>query len=319
MGILDDAIREHLELKRQHGAGSDDLDRLEKEAFGPPTRPGDPDFVDQEAGTTNGGDGAIVAPGETPQSGAEPSSGSTSEWLAGEDATTVLPQRESRTPEPSTEPAGAEHRQLGDNADHPVPEGAGAEVASAAPEEPAGQEPPATAEPPPLTEPLPPAEPPSTAEPPEDSAASPPEPPESSIFDADDIDFGDLDLELEEDDDGTVGPQPSGDESNPFVIEKEDPSVAFEDEVPPTGEPKLPPAREDVLRDRAVEEDTGNPPLPVPPREGDAADEDDEPPPTEEPEGEDLLGETPEFLRDTPEDDRAWFEQDPPKDFDFDD
>jgi len=39
----------------------------------------------------------------------------------------------------------------------------------------------------------------------------------------------------------------------------------------------------------------------------------------EEPEdGEDVLEETPEFLRDTPESDRLWFEQGKPKDFDFD-
>ncbi len=48
MGILDDAIREHLELKRQHGAASDDLERLEKEAFGPAARPGDPEFDTSE-------------------------------------------------------------------------------------------------------------------------------------------------------------------------------------------------------------------------------------------------------------------------------
>ena len=40
MGILDDAIREHLELKRQHGAGGPELKQLEDEAFGPPERPG---------------------------------------------------------------------------------------------------------------------------------------------------------------------------------------------------------------------------------------------------------------------------------------
>jgi hypothetical protein len=34
--------------------------------------------------------------------------------------------------------------------------------------------------------------------------------------------------------------------------------------------------------------------------------------------GEDVLEETPEFLRDTPEQDRLWFEQRPPRDFDFD-
>jgi hypothetical protein len=35
-------------------------------------------------------------------------------------------------------------------------------------------------------------------------------------------------------------------------------------------------------------------------------------------EGEDVLEETPEFLQDAPEHDRLWFEQRPPRDFDFD-
>ena len=34
---------------------------------------------------------------------------------------------------------------------------------------------------------------------------------------------------------------------------------------------------------------------------------------------EDVLEDTPEFLEDAPEDDKLWFEQKPPKDFDFDD
>src|SRR5919201_546604 len=41
MGILDEAIREHLELKRKHGAGDSELRELEDEAFGPPARPGE--------------------------------------------------------------------------------------------------------------------------------------------------------------------------------------------------------------------------------------------------------------------------------------
>ena len=41
------------------------------------------------------------------------------------------------------------------------------------------------------------------------------------------------------------------------------------------------------------------------------------PPPT--PQHEDVLEDTPEFLEDAPEDDDLWFEQKPPKDFDFDD
>jgi hypothetical protein len=49
----------------------------------------------------------------------------------------------------------------------------------------------------------------------------------------------------------------------------------------------------------------------------------DEPPPRQSPEhasseeDEDVLEETPEFLQDAPEHDRLWFEQKPPRDFDF--
>ncbi len=43
MSILDDAIREHLELKRAHGADASELKKLEDEAFGPPARPDEPD------------------------------------------------------------------------------------------------------------------------------------------------------------------------------------------------------------------------------------------------------------------------------------
>jgi hypothetical protein len=38
----------------------------------------------------------------------------------------------------------------------------------------------------------------------------------------------------------------------------------------------------------------------------------------EEDRGEDVLEETPEFLQDAPDHDRLWFEQRPPRDFDFD-
>src|ERR1044071_5363912 len=43
MSILDDAIREHLELKRAHGADDAELKKLEDEAFGPAARPDEPD------------------------------------------------------------------------------------------------------------------------------------------------------------------------------------------------------------------------------------------------------------------------------------
>jgi hypothetical protein len=48
-----------------------------------------------------------------------------------------------------------------------------------------------------------------------------------------------------------------------------------------------------------------------PPPTAGALDEDGEP-------VEDVLEETPDFLRDTPEQERLWFEQQPPRDFDFD-
>jgi hypothetical protein len=62
MGILDEAIREHLDLKRRLGAGEDELQRLEDEAFGPPTRPGDPDFPERsEEGEPVTGEAAAAA------------------------------------------------------------------------------------------------------------------------------------------------------------------------------------------------------------------------------------------------------------------
>ena len=36
MGLLDDAIREHLELKRRHGADPQEVARQEDEVLGPP-------------------------------------------------------------------------------------------------------------------------------------------------------------------------------------------------------------------------------------------------------------------------------------------
>jgi hypothetical protein len=38
MGLLDDAIREHLELKRRHGAPDEEIQRAEQEALGPARR-----------------------------------------------------------------------------------------------------------------------------------------------------------------------------------------------------------------------------------------------------------------------------------------
>ena len=51
MGVLDDAIRQHIELKRLHGAGEDELKRKEQEALGPARREaaGEPEDAGAEA------------------------------------------------------------------------------------------------------------------------------------------------------------------------------------------------------------------------------------------------------------------------------
>jgi hypothetical protein len=46
MGLLDDAIREHLELKRRRGADPSEVERMEQEALGAPQRG---EFVEPDA------------------------------------------------------------------------------------------------------------------------------------------------------------------------------------------------------------------------------------------------------------------------------
>jgi hypothetical protein len=74
MGILDDAIREHLELKRNHGATDSELQRMEDEAFGPPSRPGEPDFPEGDTDAEHAGNGAghEELSGEAAEAQAEP-------------------------------------------------------------------------------------------------------------------------------------------------------------------------------------------------------------------------------------------------------
>jgi hypothetical protein len=77
MGTLDDAIREHLELKRRLGASEDELQQKETEAFGPtgafaPAPAAEPSFEsaagDEEpefqVQRTSAGEAAEVAPSE---------------------------------------------------------------------------------------------------------------------------------------------------------------------------------------------------------------------------------------------------------------
>jgi hypothetical protein len=93
MGILDDAIREHLELKRRHGMAEDELQRQEEEALGPARR----DVAHQHEETE-------LAPGEPAD--AEPVEESEEELPAASSEDTVLFDSEAAAAEPApAEPA----------------------------------------------------------------------------------------------------------------------------------------------------------------------------------------------------------------------
>jgi hypothetical protein len=61
MGVLEDAIRDHLELKRKHGASDEEVERNELEALGPARREFE---AAEEEGTAAEGHAAEVAPTE---------------------------------------------------------------------------------------------------------------------------------------------------------------------------------------------------------------------------------------------------------------
>jgi len=96
--------------------------------------------------------------------------------------------------------------------------------------------------------------------------------------------------------------------------------VAFTDDEPFADEPATADDTPGVVDSTAVEEeprpagDTPTSGFDALPEERPAEDA-----PSRGAGGEDVLEETPEFLQETPEHDRLWFEQKPPRDFDFDD
>ena len=291
MGILDDAIRQHLDLKRLHGAEDSEVKRLEDEAFGPPTRPGEPDFPESQ-------EQAAVATEEKPDE-ATPDPGAEAETtLMGADAPAAAPA------EPAAEPAPT--------SDQPEP----------TPEPPAIEQPVLGAEPAaPETRP---------EEPPATEAPSPPaedaDGGDTAFFDqaAGELDLDDLDLDLEDEEMAELV-----DEAE---LEAEAPGAAPAAPEPPPPAPDEHPVAGLETEEHPMEEllEDDAPAAPEPPAEAPATDEEalapdkgDEPVPPA-PEGEpesgegDVLEETPEFLRDQPEDDDLWFEQGEPKDFDFD-
>lgn len=258
MGILDEAIREHLELKRQHGAGEPELKKLEDEAFGQAERPGD-----------EAGDPLAEAP---------------TEFMAQPDAPEGAARREQsiadlQEPPPPPEPAGPTTEERQAIAEQPT------ELFEVDDE---------------LTE----------APSPTDEELVEEEAGEPRLASADPL------AELEEDEGAEIGIQgPAPDDDEEYEDENEDDAFWNEQRL------------SDEL-DQALEGPGDAEPEPIEEEEGSEADDElepleeegeEEPASTPSRHDEDVLDETPDFLEETPEDDQLWFEQKPPKDFDFDD
>jgi hypothetical protein len=103
----------------------------------------------------------------------------------------------------------------------------------------------------------------------------------------------------------TVMAPASADEIEPPPGEEEVPSVGHEADAPGYDEDPWLEVDEDEAAAEAPQAAPPEPPQPEP--EGERQPGDD-----------DVLEETPEFLQETPEHDRLWFEQKPPRDFDWD-
>ena len=72
MGVLEDAIREHLELRRRHGVSDDELRRQEDEALGAARREAPLAEAARGNEAETGAETALLEPEEAPASAAEP-------------------------------------------------------------------------------------------------------------------------------------------------------------------------------------------------------------------------------------------------------
>jgi hypothetical protein len=313
MSILDDAIREHLELKRQHGADDAELKKLEDEAFGPPVRPEDaldpfaeapteflatPESGDGEAaaegdsrgGETQAGRRINVADLQEPPPPLEEEASAVEEEQPAMEHEVVSEQPPAGEPEIDAGPSAEERHAIGEQPTEIFDvEGdfdAGGEAESPSDEELVDAE---------LSEPrLAPVDPIAGIEASAPAEAGAPPSDEEIEEHADEFDEFFSEQRLSEELNQALE-APLEEEHRNFAEEDEGGNFIVEDE------------------ENGVEEDDGV-----------AEDEDDG---TEEPsshghdeeEHEDVLEDTPDFLADDPEDDNLWFEQKPPKDIDFGD
>jgi len=307
MSILDDAIREHLELKRAHGADEAELKKLEDEAFGQAERPDAPDPLAE-------------APTEFM---ATPEAAEAAEPGAEEDDRRRINIADLQEPPPAK--AQEEPRVESGEPDAPEAE------APAPPGEDAAQ----TA--PPVEEEQPAVEHEIVAEPPEPGPAAEEPGPGSETEERHAIaeqptEFFDVEAEMAPDDPPAAeAPSPTDEEI--VEVEREEPRlvpVADDEEEDEEfwSEQRLSDELDQALEAPITEEHEAPQPAADPgalyedaATEGERDEDGEQPRPDYDPDTghEDVLEDTPDFLEDTPEDDDLWFEQRPPKDFDFDD
>jgi hypothetical protein len=117
MGVLDDAIKEHLELKRRHGAPEDELRRQEEEALGPVRREVVPEG-DEAAG--DGGEQPVEASERAAEESAEAGPEAPQAPFDG-DAPPPEPGADADAPEPFPEEAAPTVRRASEH-DEPLPD-----------------------------------------------------------------------------------------------------------------------------------------------------------------------------------------------------
>ena len=115
MGLLDDAIREHLDLKRKHGAQEEELRKQETDALGPARRDFSADTAQAEPAAA---EPAEAAPAASPEPADEPAG-----WLDDDSGTQPFDAAAERAPaEPApAEPAPPEPREPARPAAEPAP------------------------------------------------------------------------------------------------------------------------------------------------------------------------------------------------------
>jgi hypothetical protein len=119
MGLLDDAIREHLELKRRHGADPGEVSRQEHEALGPARREPAPAPVEDEHDEP-----VLDELGEAPGWDATPEPEALDEPVAPE-ALEPAPEpvlEDEPEPEPAPRPRLRRRREVPDHLDQPTVE-----------------------------------------------------------------------------------------------------------------------------------------------------------------------------------------------------